>query len=86
MVPNNLNNHFENLQCGIKNDDKYINEIWKIIKHDDLKDVYEISNMGRYRNRISGEILVPYKCNNYLMASLYSKEKRKNRFVCNGSS
>ncbi len=66
-----LNNKVKNLKWGIKDDFKYKNEIWKIIDQDTVG-TYEVSNMGRYRNKQTGLILSPYKANNYLMASLVS--------------
>jgi hypothetical protein len=78
---NLLNNYADNLKWGIKNDGKYANETWKIISIPELENNYEISDMGRYRNRNTGKLLEAYKCNSYLMASLYTKNSLVRQLV-----
>lgn len=49
-------------------------EIWKPVK--DFEDKYEISNMGRLRNKINGQLLKPQIRGNYLKATLFDSGKR----------
>lgn len=54
-----------------------MNEIWRSAK--DYEGLYEVSNLGRVRNVVSGVILKPVKDRDgYLQVTLYSQLPRKN--------
>jgi hypothetical protein len=56
-------------------------EIWKPIPDEEFEDLYEISNLGNYRNKLTLQILKPYKAGKYLMASLSKPGRKMQRYL-----
>ena len=48
-------------------------EIWKDVK--DYEGLYQVSNLGRFKNIKTGKMIIPYG-KNYLLVSLYKNTKR----------
>lgn len=84
-----LNNNITNLKWDenskietvINSNNEFHNEIWKLIDIDDTNNEYEISNFGRVRNRISQEILKPYRHHNYLMTNVIINNKTIKEYI-----
>ena len=61
-------------------EDKEIEE-WRVMPDEEYEDLYEISNLGNYRNKSTRQILRPYKAGKYLMATLSKPRTKVKRYL-----
>jgi len=69
-------NQIENQELKIKQVEEEIEEIWKLC--DDFK-MYEVSNLGKVRNKKTGRILKTNSKGGYLYISIYPNNTNTNR-------
>lgn len=56
-------------------------EIWKPIPDVEYEDLYEISNLGNYRNKSTSQLLKPFLAGKYMMASLSKPGRKLKRYL-----
>jgi hypothetical protein len=61
-------------------DEELKNEIWKDVTEDNYSHLYQISNMGRFKNKTTGNVLADSIAGKYLVAKLHNK-KLLNRYM-----
>lgn len=62
-------------------DQKEEKEIWLPVPDEEFADLYEISNLGNYRNARTLQVLKPYKAAKYLMATLCKPGRKAQRYL-----